>query len=79
MTKVLVTFLPRQGSDDKPYMDIHEFDVLGDFITFGHIEAFKVVQVVHSLAQHEQTFCVTAAPAQASQPFFAKSEEARDA
>lgn len=63
MHKVLVTFLPREKSGHVLYMDIHEDFLVppsvGDFITLGGDETFKVVQVVHRLAQEESTLGVT--------------------
>jgi len=65
MHKVLVTFLPKEKSGDVLYMDIHKNFLtppkVGDFVTFGGSEVFRVVQVVHCLAQDETTFSVTLA------------------
>lgn len=85
MLKVCVTFLPAKGSDDVPYMDIHNFPVhpsLNDFIRFGghETQTYQVVQVVHNNAKNEEddTFCVTVTPAQLPHAAILKSEESRD-
>ena len=81
--KILVTYLPKDGDDDKPYMDAHEDFVtppaLGDFVALRGTQFFKVVQVTHCLARDENTLCVTVIPQnRLPHAAFLKSEESRD-
>jgi len=77
---VIVTFLPAT-KDDIVRADIHEEFLspprVGEFLSYGKTQTWKIVQVVHCLSQYENTYCATVSQCELDHQAILKSEDAK--